>query len=507
MSVRRFAFSVLALLAFFASSTFGPQSQVDASAPHVGALALQPYAFKTYDQQEHSAELGKLWVPENRDKRDGRLIQLAFVRLKSTAAHPRAPIVFLSGGPGVPATVMGAIPVYFSLFQRLQGVADVILLDQRGTGMSSPDIQCPHLVPPPDMWETQQKAEAALVGLVHACVGHWRARGVDAAAYNTNASADDVDDLRRALGVDKLNLLGFSYGTSLGLAAVRRHGEHVDRLVLASVQGPDEDLKLPVSAEFGLKRLGRLVAEDPVVGHDVPDLTASLGEALARLRTRPATIPFTDPGTGKTETLRAGEFALQFFVVDRLKDGRAVAILPALISSVAHGDYSLFAALVAQSQQDFSSLSLMEIPMTCSDGASKERRALAERQIPDTLLGDPSSIVLDPKLCAEVGDPDLGPTFRAPIWSDVTTLFLSGSMDSETPPGDAEEVRWGFPNSAHITVENGFHETLPARDVQDIVVDFFEGKDVSGRSVRFDPPAFLTVEQAKAQIVAPPRPR
>ncbi len=65
----------------------------------------------------------------------------------------------------------------------------------------------------------------------------------------------------------------------------------------------------------------------------------------------------------------------------------------------------------------------------------------------------------------------------------------------------------GFPNSVHIIVENGFHETIPAREVQDIVVDFFKGQDVSGRRVTFGRPVFLTLEQAKAQILAPSKPR
>lgn len=503
----RFAFGFLGFLFFLALSTWRQESVTGAVSIHAGAISFRPYSFKTYDQREHPAELGELWVPENRDKNNGRLIQLAFVRLKSTAAKPQPPIVFLAGGPGVPATGMGAVPVYFSLFERLQGIADVILLDQRGTGMSSPNLQCPQLEPPPDAWESHQKALDALTGLVRACADHWHAMGVDVAAYNTNASADDLDDLRRALGVDKLSLLGHSYGTSLALAAVRRHGDHINRLVLASVQGPDEDLKLPDAAEFGLRRLNQFVAEDPAVNHDVPDLLASLREALARLDKEPAVIPFTDPSTGKAVTLRAGKYALQLLVDTRLKDGRSVPVLPELISSVAHGDYSLFGALVKGLHQRFSGLSLMQFPMTCSDGASMERRALSARQTTETLLDDPSDIALDPKLCAEVGNPDLGPTFRSQIWSEDPTLFLSGSMDSETPPSNAENVRWGFPNSAHVIVENGFHETLPAPEVQDVVVDFFAGQDVSGRSVRFDRPAFVSLEQSKAQILTQPRPR
>jgi len=67
-------------------------------------------------------------------------IQLFFVLLKSTSTNPQPPIVFLAGGPGVPGTGMGRVPVYFHLFARLQEVADVILLDQRGTGLSTPNL-------------------------------------------------------------------------------------------------------------------------------------------------------------------------------------------------------------------------------------------------------------------------------------------------------------------------------------------------------------------------------
>jgi pimeloyl-ACP methyl ester carboxylesterase len=499
--VSRFVLISFSLLSIFARSTCGQDHRA-------GTISFEPYSLKTFDQQEHPAELGKLWVAENRSKNNGRLIQLAFVRLKTTAANPQPPIVFLAGGPGVPGTGIGRVPVYFHLFARLQEVADVILLDQRGTGLSTPNLQCPPgkgLAP--DTWEAKEKATQALVELVRACAEHWRVQGVDLAAFNTNASADDLEDLRRALGAENISLLGHSYGTELALAAVRRHGEHLHRLVLASVQGPDDDVKLPVLTEFGLRRLSRLVAEDSEVNHDVPDLTGSLKQALTRLEQQPVAIPYTDPSTGKSVTLRGGKFVLQLLVEMRFKDGRSVPVLPALVATVARGDYSLFAPLVARLHQGFSNLSIMQFPMTCSDGASIERRTLVSRQTAQTVLGDPSDLALDPKLCAEVGNPDLGPEFRSPVWSTVPTLFLSGSMDSETPPSNAENVRWGFPNSVHIIVENGFHETLPASEVQDIVVDFFKGQDVSGRRVTFARPVFLNLEQAKAQILAPSNPR
>src|SRR5262245_5108253 len=108
-----------------------------------GDLTLEPYSFRTFDGSDHPAELGHLWVRENRRRPSGRLIQIAFVRLKSTAQKPGSPVVFLPGGPGIPGTAMARVPVYYELFQKLQALSDIILPDQRGIGMSSPNTQCP----------------------------------------------------------------------------------------------------------------------------------------------------------------------------------------------------------------------------------------------------------------------------------------------------------------------------------------------------------------------------
>ena len=53
------------------------------------------------------------------------------------------------------------------------------------------------------------------------CAAELRDKGIDLAAYNTEASADDLEDLRKALGAPKISLFGFSYGTHLALAAIR----------------------------------------------------------------------------------------------------------------------------------------------------------------------------------------------------------------------------------------------------------------------------------------------
>lgn len=91
------------------------------------------------------------------------------------------------------------------------------------------------------------------------------------------------------------------------------------------------------------------------------------------------------------------------------------------------------------------------------------------------------------------------PATQPRLFSTVPALFVSGTLDANTPPFQAEEVRWGFPESTHLIVENGGHETLPGEEVQAVVVEFFKGADVRGRAVSFAPPRFLSIEEATAQ--------
>ena len=99
---------------------------------------VEPFVLRGFDGVETPAELIRLTVPANRADSGAGTIDLAFVRLPATGGRPGSPIVFLAGGPGVPGIVMGQVPPYRALFERLRSVADVILLDQRGTGRSTP---------------------------------------------------------------------------------------------------------------------------------------------------------------------------------------------------------------------------------------------------------------------------------------------------------------------------------------------------------------------------------
>jgi pimeloyl-ACP methyl ester carboxylesterase len=481
----------LLCLVFFVSGNIS----VDAQDTRAGQVSIESYKFRTYDGKEYAAELGRLWVIENRKSKSNRLIQLTFVRLKSTAAKPNAPIVFLAGGPGIPGIGLGQVPVYYNLFEKLREVSDVILLDQRGTGMSSPNLQCPAATFPPDVFESADKFTQAYSQFVKTCATHWQAKGVDLSAYNSNQSADDLDDLRRALSVERLSLLGWSYGTELALAAIRRHGKKLDKVVLVSTRGMDNLLKLPSVWDSHIKKLSQLAAEDSAVNKLVPDMESLMKQVFDKLERNPVDLTITDRKTNQQIGLRSGKIGLQTLIRADLSDTRAFIALPALLYTVNQGDYSILTRRMEQLYNGFGS-SAMALATDCAAGWSAKRLERANKEAQTAIMSN-VNLQWSPDVCKLTGSADLGTNFRSRIKSKVPTLFLSGTLDPNAPPFQAEEARRGFPNSVNLTVENAGHESLPAVEIQAVVVDFFKNQNVGKRAFSLSRPRFISVEVAK----------
>ncbi|MEX2527717.1 MAG: alpha/beta fold hydrolase [Gemmatimonadota bacterium] len=239
--------------------------------------------------ERHEAEMGHLTVPEVRGTPAGAeggsgSVILAFVRLASRSDEPGPPIVYLDGGPGGKGVGIAQVPAYWRLFDSLRDVADVILLSQRGTGLSAPQFVCGLSGPlPTDVFTTRDRMMEVLEPEVESCAGSWRERGVDLSGYTTLESADDLESLRRALGAERLNLLAFSYGTHLALATLRRHPQRIHRAVLIGTEGLAATYKLPSTLDAQLHHLAARVARDPEGAAATPDLAAAIDSLLARL--------------------------------------------------------------------------------------------------------------------------------------------------------------------------------------------------------------------------------
>jgi hypothetical protein len=189
----------------------GPSIRPIEGAPAVqrGELTTRPIVFATDDYfirpATTDAEEGWLRVPENRRRPTGRRLQIHFVRFPSRAAHPSHPVVYLAGGPGGSGTYSAAGD-RFPLFMHLRRAGDVIALDQRGVAFTTPRPVCPGgWSYPLDRPLDERTLAAAVVPWLRRCAAYWK-DSVDLSAFNARESADDLEDLRRALGSEKLSL-------------------------------------------------------------------------------------------------------------------------------------------------------------------------------------------------------------------------------------------------------------------------------------------------------------
>lgn len=463
-----------------------------------GDLRFEPIQTKV-DGQTYDGELGRLVVRENRSTRKSNLIELAFVRLKSTAEKPGYPVVYLDGGPGSSAISLARVPEYMRAFQKLREVGDVILLDQRGVGRSNPNLLwLASESLPLDVFADKEVALQAFQERARKAAGHFRSKGVDILAYNNIESAHDVDDLRRALKADKLNLVGFSYGTHLGLACLRYHGAHLNRVVLIGTEGPDHTEKLPTTSDASLHRLAEVVAKHPDLQGKVPDLVGLLKRLLDRFGKEPVVVRITDARSKKQVDVKVGKFGLQHLIFRDLGDTNDLPIFPAWFYSMDKGDYSILSRFVERRYNQYGGgLSVMTLVMDTSSGATKARRLRIEREAKSALLGDAMNFpLLD--LGSVIDNFDLGENYRQPIRTTVPTLFISGDFDNQTPPFQADEVRRFFKSSTHIIVKNAGHESmLTESSVQQVMVDYLRGQDVSSAQVSLPPLKFVAIPEEK----------
>jgi len=418
------------------------------------------------------AEIGRIRVPENRASGSTRQIELAFVRIPALKPSSRPPIVWLSGGPGDSGIGDLDTPA-LRLFLELRRSADVIVLDQRGTGLSVPRLDCPgtfHF--PMGVVLDRERAVRALEAAARACSERWRAQGVDVASYNARESAEDVEDLRRALGVPRVSLLAGSYGTHLALAVVRAHDDRLDRAVLIGVVGPDHLRTRPSDLDAELAAVARIAS----AGRDrqkAIDLLTNIRTVRDRLAAQPASVPIKGPeGEG---AIALGPFDLDWFTKSLLSSRETIAHLPAVFEAMASGDFRELASASALWRSS-AAPSAGRFTPRCAAGLSRERAILVERERQVAAFPDATDLA-DERVCRAWGVEPLPDDFRAPVRSELPMLLVSGTLDGVTPESNAAEVQRSLPRASLLVIEGGTHSLLGFGEAasRDAIVRFFEG--------------------------------
>lgn len=448
----------------------------------------------------YEADVGRLRVPQNRSKKGSTKIELEFVRLLSTAEDPGPALFFLPGGPGNAAIPMAPSPVW----ARFLELGDVVLMDPRGVGRSQPDLEWTSKTLRSELFFADRKtAVGHMAEVCTLATKELAAKDVDITGLTTIEMADDVDALRRALEYERVNLLGHSYGTLLGLSILRRHPGTVARFVSVGTAGPGDMMKLPSDLDKSLRELSEIVAADPVVGEGMPDLFAEFESVVAELAQEPLPVILSDPRTHEPMEVLLGEFGLRLLVVADLGDTSDLPVLPRLIRSLQSRDPSVVRWFLQKRVNQFASLPLVMLAVRGAQGATSERWERIRHEAKASPFGL-ARCLFSPESDRALGVLDVGDAFRASVQSDVPTLLVSGTLDGATPPFQAERVLAGLSQSGHVVVEYGGHEDLlPDPRVQDLILTFLAGADPEDAFLEREPLRFAPLEGGPGKVKHP----
>jgi pimeloyl-ACP methyl ester carboxylesterase len=418
------------------------------------ALVWTPVTWTTDAGEVTEAERAVISVPERHGNPSGPQIQLPLVRFRSKAAKPSAPIIYLAGGPGGSGITSAKRDQYFPAAMALREVGDVIFFDQRGTGAAEPSLAVDlRFDVPSDEPIASDKSRQLFRATAESAAKVVRSREIDLDAYNTQENADDIESIRIALGSDKINLWGHSYGSHLGLTYIKRHGAHAGRAIFGGINGLDQRWRYPSEAEAWLRAVDSATRMDPRLEAVMPDFLGTARRTIAKLAANPARV------TVNGQTVHIGADEVRTLIVLQAGESDFVKRLPLIISNLDKADVAQYAPVVRAILRNRPLGTTMSYAMHIASGVSPRQLERISREAPSSILADAINYPFsDAGFRTAWGVNDLGEKFRSPVVSSVPTLFISGTIDGRTSLAAANEVRKGFRNNTQVIVRGAAHD-------------------------------------------------
>jgi pimeloyl-ACP methyl ester carboxylesterase len=394
---------------------------------------------------------GTYEVFENRQARRGRKLPLKIVLLPARGQHPEeAPIFHLFGGPGETNTEFAKDLLDSTLRQD----HDIVLVDFRGTGEGH-RLACS--TPRSDDHLESYLETPFAPDIARACRRELEQR-FDLTQYSTAATVDDLDEVRKALGYGKINLVGGSFGTYAALMYIRAHGEHVRNAYLRSLVTLENRVPLyhAQAAQWALDRLFEQCAADAACHAAYPRLREDFSAVLARLRRGPVRVSVRHPVSGARTNVDLTEKAFADAVRVMMYEGEGGRELPFLIAQAKAGDFGHLAETAINSSRGFYANMPLALyyAVTCNEFVDRIRPEEVEPVTHGSYYGpwrvkdQMASCQVWPKTVLPAG-------YFEPFRADVPALLISGDTDPVTPPRWGETVHSFLPQSVHLIVPGG----------------------------------------------------
>jgi len=420
-----------------------------------------------------AVQCGALDVPENRQRPYGRHLSIFVAILPANTLSPKAdPLIVLAGGPGQAASTLGPFALQLAAVRRQR---DIVLIDQRGTGRSSP-LACPAFAP-----DEHAEFDADPVPKAALCASQLTEQGIDLAQYTTSAWVADLDAMREALGYDRVNLWGGSYGTRVAQEYVRRHPEHVRSVVLDGVAPPSLRITLDVwrTRDDALDAVIDACRASKPCAKAHPDPAATLRD-IGRALEGGRSVSVHDPRTGEARKVHVDFDMLVAALQPLTYLPETASLIPELLSLAHDGEYGpLFAtALTVVGDLPYEFTPALFYSVTCAEdvpritaeerasGIADERvRTLAKRAI---------------AVCDRWPKGSYPADLTKPLSSALPFLLLSGGLDPVTPPAYGAEVAKGLANSRHVIATGFGHIVSPHACAPRLIAGFVDTAGFAG---------------------------
>lgn len=376
------------------------------------------------------ARCGIVNVPEDYGAPRGRQIALNVLVLPATEnARPPEAQFELDGGPGFAVTDLAGF--YVELGQAYRRQRDIVSVDMRGTGASTP-LRCPEI-------EAQEAADpwAPLYPpeLVARCAETLGATA-DLTQYNTANATRDLEQVRVALGYEQVVLSAISYGTTLALAYIAEYPERVRSAVLIGT-APANAMPPRLHAQAATGALDSLLnacAADEDCHRAFPNPRADLTTAQGALG------------------VERGEIFGEWLRTQMYTPSGARRV-PLLLKRAARGDFSALTSPPTGPQRVFADG--LYLTVTCAESLARFDVDVARAEARTTAFGD-YRLRRQQRACAiwpvvASAPPEPSANTSTPI------LFISGEFDPATPPAWADEIAERFTRSRHVVLPGSGH--------------------------------------------------
>lgn len=466
-----------AALLLLAACHAAPEAPPEAAQRSYGKLVFKPCTLTSAQASDNvEAECATLQVPENPDAPNGRKIGLniAWLDTANEGEGKGDPVFFLAGGPGQAATDVASI--VNTALREVRKQRDIILIDQRGTGKSNPLTCLGADGKELPLDESATPSTALIADYAKRCAASLADRA-DTRFYTTTQAIADIDSVRAALGVDKINLVGGSYGTRVAQQYAARYPQHTRAVVIDGVAPND----VVVGGDFAntfedaIDLQSAQCRKDPICAKRFPvDTRTQLRNVMDTLAKTPVEVDYRDPGTAeaKRDVLTADSVTGLAFMFSYMPE--LSSLLPVVLDEAANGRY---ASLMSLSKMAGRTLGVqmnrgMQWSVICAEDADRYQAPAAS----DRILG-PEVAQMFFAACPGWNVGTRPKDFTAPFASNLPVLLLSGQFDPVTPPRYAEQVLKTLPNGRHLVAKGQGHGTLNAGCMPRLLGQFMDRAD------------------------------